>query len=138
MIYGASLYRDDVNKISFMLHSWQDYLDAQKEFDDMFIGFWGGEQGKATYGDASKKGVNKLNAIRFLLKYLNRDACDTISFGDASVDLPMFEISGYSVAMGDGEQVAKEAADFVTDATDNDGLYKAFVHLGLIDDTFQK
>ena len=29
MIFGAELYRDDVNKISFILNSYQDYTDAQ-------------------------------------------------------------------------------------------------------------
>ena len=132
MIYHQSPYRDDVNKISFMLDNWQDYLDAQKEFEDMFVGFWGGEAGKATYGDTSPKGVNKLAAIEFLLEYLHEDKANTISFGDASVDLPMFEITGYSVAMGDGEEVARKAADYVTAATDDDGLAKAFEYLKLI------
>lgn len=132
MIYDQSPYREDVNKISFMLDSWQDYLDAQKEFPDLFIGYWGGEAGKASYGDASPQGVNKLAAIQFLLDYLKEDASNTISFGDASVDLPMFKITGYSVAMGDGEEVARKAANYVTAPTDEDGLAKAFEHLKLI------
>lgn len=132
MTYGQSLYRDDVNKISFMLNSWQDYLDAQKEFPELFVGYWGGEAPNASYGDVSPKGINKLNAIQFLLDYLHETKENTIAFGDAAVDLPMFEISGYSVAMGSGEEGAKKAADYVTADTDDDGLYKAFKHLGLI------
>ena len=37
-----------------------------------------------------------------------------------------------SVALGSGGPEAKAAADYVTDDVDKDGLYNAFVHLGLI------
>ncbi len=133
MTYGASPYRDDVNKISFLLNSWEDYLAAQKEFPELFVGYWGGMPPKSTHGDVSPQNVNKANAVRFLQEYLNISKADTISFGDAMVDLPMFAESGYSVAMGSGEQGCKDAADYVTTATDDDGLYNAFIHLGLID-----
>lgn len=133
MIYGASPYRDDVNKISFMLNSWQDYLDAQKEFPELFIGYWGGEAPDARYGDVSPKNVNKANAIEYLLEYLGETKENVISFGDAAVDLPMFACSGYSVAMGSGEEGAKKAADYVTTDTDDDGLWNAFVYLKLIE-----
>ena len=54
-------------------------------------------------------------------------------FGDAKVDIPMFECCALSVCMGSGGEEAKAAADYVTADVDDDGLYKAFVHLGLID-----
>lgn len=38
-----------------------------------------------------------------------------------------------SVCMGSGGMEAKEAADWVTTDVDDDGLWNAFVHLGLID-----
>lgn len=34
--------------------------------------------------------------------------------------------------MGSGGEEAKQAADYVTDAVDKDGLYKAFKYLKLI------
>ena len=42
MIYGGELYRDDVNKISFVLSSYQDHLDSITEFPDLKPGTWGG------------------------------------------------------------------------------------------------
>lgn len=133
MIYGADLYRDDVNKISYMLNSWQDQLDSRVEFPDLLPGFWGGKEGEAQFGDLGCKDITKGNAVNHLLAYLHRDIKDTIAFGDEAVDIPMFEICGTSVAMGSGQQAAKDAADYVTADTDDDGLYKAFVHLGLIE-----
>ena len=46
-----------------------------------------------------------------LLDYLKVDKEDTISFGDAKVDLSMFECCGFNVAMGNGGPEIKEAAD---------------------------
>lgn len=132
MIYGADLYRDDVNKISFRLNSWEDYLAAKEEFPGLHVGCWGGDAPNCSHGDVSPEGVNKANAIRFLLDCIHEKPENTIAFGDEAVDIPMFEICGYSVAMGSGNESAKNAADYITTGTDDDGLYNAFVHLKLI------
>ena len=55
-----------------------------------------------------------------------------IAFGDGVVDLPMFEACGNSVAMGNGNEIVKNAATYITDDVDADGLYNAFQHFGLL------
>ena len=50
--FGETLYRDDVNKISYILSSYQDYLDASEEFPDLKSGTWGGKGETALFGDA--------------------------------------------------------------------------------------
>lgn len=132
MVFGGELYRDDVNKVSFVLDSYQDHLDSIEEFPDLFPGTWGGAGETALFGDLGVKGITKASAVEALLKYLGVDSKDTIAFGDAKVDIPMFECCAVSVCMGSGGEEAKAAADFVTDSVDDDGLYKAFVKLGLI------
>ena len=67
-----------------------------------------------------------------LLEHLGAKQEDTISFGDAKIDLSMFELCAYNVAMGNGGPEIKEAADYITDDVNEDGLYHAFEHLGLI------
>lgn len=134
MIFGENLYRDDVNKVSFILNSYQDHLDSIEEFPDLKPGTWGGAGETALFGDLGVKDITKKHAVDELLKYLGRDREDTIAFGDAKVDIPMFEACAYSVAMGSGGEECKAAASYVTDDVDNDGLYKAFVHLGLIEE----
>lgn len=42
MIFDGELYRDDVNKISYVLGSYQDFLDARGRFPDLESGTWGG------------------------------------------------------------------------------------------------
>lgn len=132
MIYGADLYRDDVNKVSYILDSYQDFLDAREQFPDLQNGTWGGAGETALFGDLGVKGITKAHAVEVLLKYLNARQEDTIAFGDAAVDIPMFEVCAQSCCMGSGGDGAKAAADYVTTAVEEDGLYNAFVHFGLL------
>ena len=133
MIYGGELYRDDVNKISFVLSSYQDHLDSITEFPDLKPGTWGGKGEIALFGDLGVKDITKAHAIDVLLKHLGAKKEDTFAFGDAKVDIPMLEYCGVGVAMGSGGDEIKAMADYVTDDVDKDGLYNAFVHFGLIE-----
>ena len=126
------LYRDDVNKVSFILSSYQDHLDSKVEFPDMEANTWGGKDEQALFGDLGPKGITKKRAIEVLLEHLGASQADTISFGDAKIDLSMFELCAFNVAMGNGGPEIKEAADYITDDVNEDGLFNAFKHLGLI------
>ena len=132
MIYGAELYRSDLNKVSYLLSSYQDHLDACKEFPDLQNGTWGGAGETALFGDMGVKDITKAHAVDVLLQHLGADRADTIAFGDAKVDIPMFECCAQSCCMGSGGDEAKAAADYVTTDVEEDGLYNAFVHFGLI------
>lgn len=95
-------------------------------------GTWGGKDEEALFGDLGVKGIDKAHAIDVLLEHLNAKKSDTIAFGDAKVDIPMFEYCEQSVCLGNGGDEAKKAADMVTQAVDDDGLASAFYKLGLI------
>lgn len=132
MEFGGKLYRDDVNKISYILDSYQDFLDTKARFPDMQNGTWGGKGEEALFGDLGVKDITKANAIEHLLSYLGADRKDTIAFGDAKIDIPMLEYCAYGVAMGNGGPEIKKMADYITGDVEQDGLYDAFVKLGLI------
>ena len=132
MIFGGGLYREDVNKISYVLGSYQDFLEAQAAFPDLRCGTWGGAGEIALFGDLGVKNITKARAVAVLLEHLGADRADTIAFGDAKVDIPLFQCCGFSVCMGSGGAEAKAAADHVTGDVDKDGLYQAFAHLGLM------
>ena len=134
MIFGGELYRDDLNKVSYILNSYQDFLDAKEEFPDLENNTWGGAGETALFGDLGVKNITKANAIRRLLGYLKAGIEDTIAIGDAKIDIPMLSFCNFGVAMGSGGEEIRAMADYVTDDVDRDGLYKAFVHLGLIED----
>ena len=108
-------------------------IELVKRFPDLQNGTWGGAGELAIFGDLGVKGITKAHAVECLLDYLSARKEDTIAFGDAKVDIPMFECCALSVCMGSGGEEAKAAADYVTADVDDDGLYNAFVYLGLID-----
>ena len=89
MIFDGELYRDDVNKISYVLGSYQDFLDTRGRFPDLESGTWGGRGATALFGDLGVKGVTKAHAIDRLLAHLGANRQDTVAFGDAAVDIPM-------------------------------------------------
>ncbi len=132
-VHGETAYRTDVNKISFVLRTYQDHLDSIEEFPDMIAHTWGGVGETALFGDLAPAGITKKFAIEKLLEHLHADQKDTISFGDAKIDLSMFELCAFNVAMGNGGPEIKEAADYITTDVNDDGLYNAFKYLKLID-----
>lgn len=134
MIFGGELYRDDCNKVSFILNSYQDHLDSIEEFPDLKPGTWGGAGEIALFGDLGVKDIDKAHAVDVLLNHLGASLEDTFAFGDAKVDIPMLEYCHVGVAVNSGGDEIKAMADYVTDDVDQDGIYKAFVHFGLIDD----
>lgn len=131
MIYGGELYRDDVNKISFLLGTYQDHLDATERFGDLESRTWGGRGAHALFGDLATAGITKAHAVHALVEHVGGDIADTIAVGDASVDIPMLEVCGVGVAMGNGSDDIKAVADHVTTDVEDDGLAAAFAHLGL-------
>lgn len=132
MVFDGELYRNDVNKISYILNSYQDFLDTRERFSDMQNGTWGGKGEIALFGDIGVANITKAHAIEELLKYLGADRTDTIAFGDAKVDIPMLEYCAFGVAMGNGGEEIKNMADYITDDVEEDGLYKAFEYLRLL------
>ncbi|MBR6013418.1 MAG: HAD family hydrolase [Selenomonadaceae bacterium] len=133
MIFGEkNFYRDDLNKISYIIESYEDYQQALKDFPEMKVGTWGGAGDTALFGDFGVKNIDKSKGIECLLEYLNADKKDTIAFGDSKYDLSMFKSCEIGVAVGNGSEDIKAAADFVTDSVEDDGLKNAFVKLNLI------
>lgn len=132
LIYGGELYRDDLNKISFILHSYQDHLDSKEAFPELKAGTWGGRGEEALFGDLGVKDIHKAYAVDVILQHLGANREDTIAFGDAKVDIPMLEACQIGVAMGNGGPEILAMADLITDDVREDGLYKAFEKLGLL------
>lgn len=80
LIYGGELYRDDLNKVSFILNSYQDHLDSAKAFPSLKAGTWGGRGETALFGDLGVKDITKAHAIDVLLEHLQADKYVTQKF----------------------------------------------------------
>lgn len=82
--------------------------------------------------DVINHGVSKAKAVNTLLHYLQVDPADTIAFGDGLNDLEMIKLVGLGIAMGNGFEELKKAADMVTDSVHDDGIMKALKKIKLI------
>ncbi|HEM3549511.1 HAD family hydrolase [Streptococcus suis] len=133
MVFDGELYRDDLNKISFVLDSYQDHLDSKAAFPQLVANTWGGRGETALFGDLGVKDIDKAHAIDVLLGHLGASQADTIAFGDAKIDIPMLDYCAVGVAMGNGGAEILAMADMITDDVEHDGLYNAFEKLGLLE-----
>lgn len=57
---------------------------------------------------------------------------DTYAFGDSANDVEMLKFVAHGVAMGSGDKIAMEAADFITTGVEDDGIANGLKHYGLI------
>jgi Cof subfamily protein (haloacid dehalogenase superfamily) len=71
----------------------------------------------------------KAEALRWLKDVEGIDPLRVACVGDATNDLPMFAASGLAVAMGDGMQEARDAADRVIGASDTDAIAELIAEL---------
>ena len=122
-----------VNKISFLESdiSYQEIYDAlHRQFDLVPATF--APFGKES-GEISEKTITKATGMQSILNYFDRSAEDAIAIGDGFNDLCMFEVAKTSVAMGNAPIEVQKKADRVTTSLDNNGIYNAFIVLGLIE-----
>ena len=76
-------------------------------------------------------GATKGDGIRCLAEHLGLKPEETMGFGDGENDLTMMQMAGIGVAMGNGEDSVKAAADYVTDTNDADGVAQAIEKFAL-------
>ena len=74
-------------------------------------------------------GATKGNALMWLADYLSIDRKATMAFGDGENDISMIEAAGVGVAMGNGLEAVKAAADEITLTNDEDGVAAALERL---------
>ncbi len=83
-------------------------------------------------GEITPNYITKAEAIRQILKVKECGREDAVAIGDGDNDIEMIRFAGAGVAMGNGSPWVKEIADYVTSPIKEDGIWKAFDHLGLI------
>jgi hydroxymethylpyrimidine pyrophosphatase-like HAD family hydrolase len=83
-------------------------------------------------GDTSKWGVqvthieaDKEHSVRQLLAIMNVDKAHTLAIGDGDNDLPLFNGAAIKVAMGNGTDSLKAAADHIVGTVQEDGFAQA-------------
>lgn len=77
--------------------------------------------------------VNKATAMEKLANHWGYTLEEVAAFGDGHNDAEMLSKAAVGVAMGNACNEAKDAANYVTDSIEEDGLYNACVKMGWIE-----
>lgn len=73
------------------------------------------------YMEINAKGVDKGVALKKVCDHYGIDIANTLVIGDNYNDIAMIEAAGTGIAVRNAHLQVKEVADFVTDATNNEG-----------------
>ena len=101
----------------------------ESAFPDMKFPMFSSKEG----ADIVEKGASKAEGLKRLCAYYGVPLSDTVAFGDSMNDYEILKTAGIGVAMGNAFSELKEAADYVTTAIDEDGVWNACVKLHLIE-----
>jgi len=74
--------------------------------------------------EIANKSSSKGNAVSGLCKYLKIDLKDAVAFGDDHNDIPMLEVVGHAVVMGNASDDVKKIADEVIENNNEPGIAK--------------
>lgn len=75
---------------------------------------------------------SKKDGISIITQHLNIDHQATVSIGDGDNDLEMIQYANCGIAMGNGKPILLKHADYITTDYHHDGIYQAFLYLGVI------
>ena len=155
-IYFSTLDRMFINYVSDIVHHVQDavssgippvkqyegeifymasaFIDNEESYREMMslkeiseITYW--HEGAV---DIVPKGVSKPTGINKILEKYSLPLESSLAIGDGENDADMLRHCAIGIAMGNSCKEAKEAADYVTEDIDADGLYLALEHYGII------
>lgn len=83
----------------------------------------------ARYIEISHADVCKRSALEWLAEQLGISQKEIIAFGDGENDLEMIQYAGMGVAMGNGIDMLKKAADIVAPACEEDGVARVLENI---------
>jgi len=99
--------------------------DVEAEAQGLLKGLANARRSQTYYLDITNPDADKGHAVHGLCEQLGIPTTETAVIGDQANDMAMFAVAGLSVAMGQGTDEVKAAADFVTAANTEDGFAKA-------------
>lgn len=73
--------------------------------------------------------INKGVGLQKLASLMGLEAEDFVAIGDSANDVEMFEVSGFGIAVANGDERIKEAANYVTEASFGNGAVEAIEFL---------
>lgn len=76
--------------------------------------------------------INKAKGIEIVLNYYGLSKQEAIGVGDSENDVNMLKYCNIGIAVGNGTDEAKKAADYITDHIEENGIYNALKHYNII------
>jgi hypothetical protein len=117
----------EINKFSVALHG-TDIAQIEKELGADFDVVTHHEK----LIEILPHGYTKATGIQMVCEKLGIRREDTYAFGDSANDLEMLSYVGHGIAMGNGTDAAKQAAEYVTAPVMEDGIRAGLQHYGLL------
>ncbi len=122
-------YLDRVHKMVATSGNFQLLVDLEQQLQAPLHGKAIAARSQRYYLDITAVLANKGEALATLAERLGIELANTAVLGDGGNDVAMFKRAGFSVAMGQGEQVVREQADAVTASNAEDGVAQAIHQL---------
>lgn len=96
--------------------------EMEKELKAMYEDVYTIAISKPFFLEVTKKGIDKGNTLKRLIKELNIDIKETIAVGDSYNDMTMLQAAGLAVAVENAKPEIIKIADYVTLSNDNNGM----------------
>ena len=77
-------------------------------------------------------GYSKETGILTVIRHFDAPIDHTYALGDSANDLPMLRCVAHSIAMGNAPEAVKQAAEYVTETAEKDGIASALAHYQLL------
>lgn len=123
-----NLHKLSFNKLSISYEVYEEYEKIKKSLE----GYYDYIEHINKDVELVPKGFSKATGIKTICQHLGIKQEDTYSFGDSINDVAMLKYAGVGIAMGNGSDIAKKTADYITKDIKDDGIFHALTHFGLI------
>ena len=120
--------KEKINKFSADVFPDTDYATIKKELFD----FVDPINHDGMVFEFVPKNSSKADGIGMLCEKFGIALDDTYAIGDSNNDVDMLRFVGHGICMGGGMPAAMAVSEFITDRLQDDGLYNALKHYGLI------
>lgn len=100
----------------------------EAEFPEVKVPLFAGLMG----ADIIEREASKAVGLEMLCRHFDIPMEDSIAFGDSMNDYEIVKAAGIGIAMGNAIPQLKQAADYVTAAIGDDGIWKACGHFNLL------
>lgn len=118
-------YLDRVDKIVAASQNTQLLVELEARLQPKVQGLAQVSRSQPVYLDVTAMLANKGEALKTLAGYLGVPLEQTAAMGDGGNDPAMFHVAGWSIAMGQAEEIVKRQADVVTGNNIEDGAAQA-------------